>query len=249
MPMRLKNKGQGQEYKVKLFNLKTVAAMTAFGLVGLIGTTETANAQGGRRNDDRQERRDDQQRRKNERAEAKAEQQRIALERQRQAYWNNQNSRIRAEQQRRAQWNNRNRSNGGVIFTNTNGDRNGRYRIYRNGSYYNTNYRGAELLQQAVNQGYQQGFQAGRNDRNNRRNVSWTNSNVYRTGNYGYQNAVSQSQYRYYFQQGFQRGYQDGSNSRYQDGYNGQYEYGYYDNGQVNILGTILGAILDIRSY
>src|ERR1700755_2471750 len=36
-----------------------------------------------------------------------------------------------------------------------------RYRVYRNGSYYQTDSRGAELLKQAVNKGYQQGFTAG----------------------------------------------------------------------------------------
>src|ERR1043165_6771407 len=34
-----------------------------------------------------------------------------------------------------------------------------RYRVYRNGSYYQTDRRGADLLKQAVNAGYQQGFQ------------------------------------------------------------------------------------------
>ena len=41
-------------------------------------------------------------------------------------------------------------------------------RIYRNGRYYNTDQRGADLLRQAVNAGYQQGLQAGRNDRSSR---------------------------------------------------------------------------------
>ena len=40
-----------------------------------------------------------------------------------------------------------------------------RYRVYRNGSYYQTDSRGAELLRQAVNRGYQQGFNAGKGDR------------------------------------------------------------------------------------
>jgi len=60
---------------------------------------------------------------------------------------------------------------------------------------------------------------------------------------------VNQSQYQYYFRQGFQRGYQDGSNSRYQDGYTGDYQYGRNDGGSLNILGTILNQILNIQSY
>ena len=116
-----------------------------------------------------------------------------------------------------------------------------RYRVYRNGSYYNTDSRGAELLRQAVNRGYQQGFQAGKNDRSGRRNSSYNNSSVYRNGNYGYQNYVDSRQYQYYFQQGFQRGYQDGFNSRNQ--------YGSNNNGSVNILGTILQSILNIQQF
>jgi hypothetical protein len=118
---------------------------------------------------------------------------------------------------------------------------NNQYRIYRNGSYYNTDNRGAELLRQAVNRGYQQGLIAGRNDRSSRRGMNWRNSRVYSSGNYGYQQYVDSSQYRYYFQQGFERGYQDGYNSRYQ--------YGTNNNGTFNILGSILSNILNIRSY
>jgi flagellar biosynthesis/type III secretory pathway protein FliH len=115
------------------------------------------------------------------------------------------------------------------------------YRIYRNGSYYNTDNRGAELLRQAVNRGYQQGLAAGRNDRSSRRGMNWRNSRVYSNGNYGYQSYVDSSQYRYYFQQGFERGYQDGYNSRYQ--------YGSSNNGTFNILGSILSGILNIQQY
>lgn len=116
-----------------------------------------------------------------------------------------------------------------------------RYRVNRNGRYYNTDQRGAELLRQAVNAGYQQGFRAGQQDRSSRRNSSWNNSSVYRSGTYGYQSYVDRSQYQYYFQQGFQKGYQDGYNSRNQ--------YGYSNNGSVNILGTILSQILNIQQY
>lgn len=116
-----------------------------------------------------------------------------------------------------------------------------RYRVYRNGSYYQTDRRGADLLRQAVNAGYQQGFRAGQMDRRNRRANSYNNSLIYRNGNYGYQSYVDARQYQYYFRQGFERGYQDGFNSRYQ--------YGTNNNGSLNILGTILQGILNIQQF
>ncbi len=116
-----------------------------------------------------------------------------------------------------------------------------RYRVNRNGSWYNTDHRGAELLRQAVNQGYRQGFAAGRADRNRRVGMNWGGSSIYRSGTYGYQSYVDRSMYQHYFQQGFQRGYQDGYNSRYQ--------YGTNNGGTLNILGSILGSILNIQQY
>jgi len=116
-----------------------------------------------------------------------------------------------------------------------------RYRVYRNGSYYSTDNRGAELLRQAVNRGYQQGVVAGRNDRRYGRSSGYRNMSIYRSGNYGYQSYVDSNQYRYYFQQGFERGYQDGYNSRYQ--------YGSNNNGTFNILGNIQSSILNIQQY
>jgi hypothetical protein len=221
---------------MKTFNLVRTAALTAVGFAVILGATETADAQGNRNNDQRQERRAEQQRQKIEKQQAKIAQQRIQLDRQRQNDWTRRNTSIVID-----------RSRG-----NSNYDGNAaasRYRVYRNGSYYNTDNRGAELLRQAVNEGYRQGFEAGRRDRNGRRGVSWSNSNVYRSGSMGYQTHVNRSQYQYYFRQGFQRGYQDGSNSKYQDGYNGQYEYGSNENGSLNILGTILNSVLNLQSY
>jgi hypothetical protein len=230
-----------REIILKLLNLKKLAAVTAFGLVAMLGTSEVASAQGNRGYDKDQ--------RKAMKQQEKLDKQRARLEQQRLALWNAQNQRVLAEHRRQADWNNRNTGGVSVVFGNSNMDRDGRYRVYRNGSFYNTDYRGAELLRQAVNEGYRQGFQAGRNDRSSNRRFSWTNSNVYRSGTIGYQSHVTRSQYQYYFQQGFQRGYQDGSNSRYANDYNGQYEYGNYENGSVNILGNILNTILNIRSY
>ena len=166
--------------------------------------------------------------------------------------------RARMEQQRQAEWQRRNgqivvrRNNGTGYYTldtNTNIAPPGRYRVNRGGRWYNTNERGADLLRQAVNQGYQQGFNAGRADQNGRRRGGWSNSNIYRNGSQGYQSGVDRGQYQYYFRQGFQRGYQDATNSRYQNGYTGDFDYGTYNNGTPNILGTILNQVLNIQSY
>lgn len=133
------------------------------------------------------------------------------------------------EYRRSAGYNNR--------YTNRRGGSMG-YRIYRNGSYYETDYRGAELLRQAVNNGYQQGYRQGQLDARYGRSGQYYSNNVYRGGTYGYQSYVDRSQYQYYFQQGFQRGYEDG--------FNNQYRYGYRTNNGLNILGSILNGILNI---
>lgn len=115
------------------------------------------------------------------------------------------------------------------------------YRIYRDGSYYQTDYRGADLLRRAVNEGYSQGYRQGQLDRRYGRNGGYYGSSTYRSGTYGYRTYVDRSQYQYYFQQGFQRGYQDGFSSRTR--------YGYYSGGRWNILANILGSILNIQQY
>ena len=114
-----------------------------------------------------------------------------------------------------------------------------RYRVYRNGSYYQTDDRGAQMLRQAVNYGYQQGFRAGQNDASGRSRYNYNRQSQYRTGTYGYQqNYVDRSQYQYYFQQGFQKGYEDGYYRRNQ-----------YGNSGNNILSSILSTILNIQQY
>ncbi len=192
-----------------------------------MGTSLVANAQRNReddrnrQDDQRNERRINQQQKKIDMERAKAEKRRVSQEQQRRNEWNRQNA----------------RRGGNGVYVSPNVVQTNRYRVYRNGSYYNTDNRGAEMLRQAVNSGYQQGYQAGQYDRNNRRRSIWTTNNVYRNGNYGYSSGVDRGQYQYYFQQGFQRGYQDGYYSR-----------NVYGNGG-SLLGNILGAILDIRVY
>ncbi|MBK7394331.1 MAG: hypothetical protein IPI64_13700 [Chloracidobacterium sp.] len=250
---------------MKLFDLKKLAVVTAFGVMTILGTSELANAQGRGRGRDKSEstdKKDDYRRERDgvrdreqdNKERIKAEQRRIQAEQRRQAEWNRQNTRVRSGNDR---------SNGNGYYngnSNANTNRNHRYRVYRNGSYYNTDQRGAQLLRQAVNAGYRQGFEAGRRDLDGRRRISYSNSNVYQSGTYGYQSYVNQSQYQYYFRQGFQRGYQDGANSRYRDQYNNnnygqyndyeqQYQYGTRSNGVLSILGSILGQILNIQTY
>ena len=118
-----------------------------------------------------------------------------------------------------------------------------RYRVYRStGSYYDTDYRGAELLRQAVREGYRQGFRQGQIDRSYNRHTGYRSSVTYRNGIGGYQSYVDRGQYQYYFRQGFERGYYDGFNSASR--------YGYQTGGGVwNILGNVLGSILDARPY
>lgn len=112
-----------------------------------------------------------------------------------------------------------------------------RYRVYTNGRYYNTDERGAQMLRQAVNSGYQQGFRAGQYDASRRNGYGYNSQSMYQSGTYGW-SYVDRSQYRYYFQQGFQKGYQDGYYRRSQYGNNG-----------TNILSSILSTILNIQQY
>ena len=209
--------------------------MAALSMVAVFGTSEAAVAQGNR---DGQK-----QDRKADKHQDKADKERAKADQQRQTEWTRRNTRI---------VNTRNTRVVGGTYYNVQPTvtvTTGRYRIYRNGRYYNTDNTGADMLRQAVNEGYRQGFAAGRSDRHGRRNISWSNNNVYRTGTYGYSNGVDRSQYQYYFQQGFQRGYQDGSNSQYQDDYVGNYQYGYNEGGTLNVLGAILNEVLNIQTY
>jgi hypothetical protein len=112
------------------------------------------------------------------------------------------------------------------------------YRYYNAGRYYEVNQYAADLLRQAVNYGYQEGFRAGQADRSDRWNFGYQNSYAYEDANFGYTGFyVDQSQYNYYFREGFRRGYEDG--------YYGRYHYGVYQNGTAAILGSVLNLILN----
>ena len=116
------------------------------------------------------------------------------------------------------------------------------YRYYRGGSYYEINNYGADLLRQAINNGYQEGYYAGRADRQDHWRYDYRGSYAYQDANYGYSGYyVDSEDYNYYFRQGFQRGYRDGYSSRYR--------YGRYNNGSYSILGSVLGQILHLQQY
>lgn len=220
-------------------SFRKITVTAVLGIFTIIGSSELANAQGNSNRGMKNERKAEKQARK-------MEQQRAQMEAQRQAEWRRRNARFANARS------GNDRSNGQGFYNgnaNANTNRDGRYRVYRNGSYYNTTGQGVELLRQAVNEGYRQGFEAGRNDRNSRRRGDWSNSNVYRTGTIGYQSQVDRNQYQYYFRQGFQRGYQDGTNSQYAVDYDGNYQYGTRQGGTMNILSSILGSILNVQSY
>jgi hypothetical protein len=114
-----------------------------------------------------------------------------------------------------------------------------RYRIA--GADRETNQYGADMLRAAVNNGYDQGWKAGRADRADRWASGYQKSYAYQDANYGYNgNYIPQSDYNYYFRQGFRRGYADGYASRSQ--------YGTVTNGSPSILGTILAGILGLQT-
>src|SRR5947209_8106194 len=118
---------------------------------------------------------------------------------------------------------------------------NDRWRVRRNGRYYELQQQQADMLRQAVNAGYQQGYQEGRQARSSRRRGNYRTMSVYREGTYGYSSGVDRNLYQYYFQQGFQRGYDDGYSSRFR--------YGRDNGGTVGILDNIVNSILNLQRY
>ena len=113
------------------------------------------------------------------------------------------------------------------------------YRYRLNGTSRQTNQYGADLLRQSVNNGYAEGYQQGQADRADGQSSNYRRSFAYQDANYGYTGAyVPQSDYNYYFRQGFQRGYQDG--------YAHQSRYGSFSNGSGSVLSNILNGILGL---
>jgi hypothetical protein len=116
------------------------------------------------------------------------------------------------------------------------------YSYSRNGSYYNLNQYGADLLQRAINDGYEEGFRAGQADRQDGWQFDPENCDAFQDATYGYDGYyVDVNEYQYYFREGFRRGYDDG--------YYGRSQYGTYSGGKYAILGDVLRVILDLNRY
>jgi hypothetical protein len=114
------------------------------------------------------------------------------------------------------------------------------YRYSRGGNYYETNRYGAQMLQEAINRGYEEGYYAGQADREDGWSFSPNDAIAYNDASYGYNGYyVDLSEYQYYFREGFHRGYEDG--------YYGSSRYGRYSNGTANILGAIVNTILSLQ--
>jgi len=106
------------------------------------------------------------------------------------------------------------------------------YRYRYNGLTRTTNQYGADALNTAVRNGYSVGYQQGQADRSDGASSNYQRSFAYQDANYGYTGAyVAQSDYNYYFRQGFRRGYSDA--------YGGRLQYGTSSNGSASILSNI----------
>lgn len=115
------------------------------------------------------------------------------------------------------------------------------YRYRFSGQWHTTNRYGADLMQRAVDQGYQEGRRAGQADRQDGWRADYGNSFAYQDASYGYNGRyISPAEYQHYFRQGFQRGYQDGYADRYQ--------YGYRQNdGSVAVVAAVLATIVGLQ--
>jgi len=139
------------------------------------------------------------------------------------------------QQQLQAQ-NDRNRDYGRDPYFNTRFN----YRYKKGTQYRQTNRYGAEVLRQAVNYGYQQGIRAGDADRLDHWGYKYQNAFAYRDANYGYTGRyVDQSDYNYYFRQGFRKGYDDG--------YYRRARYGRQSGGSYTVRRAVLSDILRLE--
>jgi hypothetical protein len=116
------------------------------------------------------------------------------------------------------------------------------YRYLRGGRYYEVNRYAADLLQQAIQFGYDEGVRAGEADRYDGWRGGYQDNYAYVDANYGYDGYyVSQNDYNYYFREGFRRGYEDGFGQRYR--------YGRARNGEYVILASALALILNLEDF
>ena len=114
------------------------------------------------------------------------------------------------------------------------------YRYVANGANRQTNQYGAEVLRQAVRNGYAQGYRAGQADQKDHSPATYQSTFAYRDANHGYSGRdVDQSDYNFYFRQGLERGYADGFMHRAQ--------YGTVANGVAIIHNALLSAMLGLQ--
>ncbi len=114
-----------------------------------------------------------------------------------------------------------------------------RYRV--GGVYRETSQYGVDVLRQAVSLGYQRGYDAGLRDLRDGVSPDFRIAFDYQAGNYGYTpDYVPESDYSYYFREGFQRGYDDA--------YWNRARYGTFSNGSASILGDVLTGILGLTA-
>ena len=97
----------------------------------------------------------------------------------------------------------------------------------------------SDIQRIALVNGYSEGYEEGIEDRRNRRRAGYSASDLYRSGNSGYELSWRlEREYQQWFRQGFQRGYQDGYYSRTRnrtyerDRYTNYYYYGNSQYGQ-----------------
>lgn len=99
----------------------------------------------------------------------------------------------------------------------------------------------ADMLRQAVRNGYEQGVYTGQSDREDNWQFGYQECYAYQDATFGYDGYwVSLDEYRYYFREGFRRGYEDG--------YYGRWQYGSFSDGVVNMLGDVLLQILRLQA-
>lgn len=116
------------------------------------------------------------------------------------------------------------------------------YRYARQGRTYEINQYAAQLLQEAVNVGYQEGYRSGQADRLDRWGSDYGNSYAYQDANYGYDGRyVDQAEYNHYFREGFRRGYEDGHSSRMQYGQQNS-------GGTFGMIAQVLAEILQLQA-
>jgi hypothetical protein len=114
------------------------------------------------------------------------------------------------------------------------------YRYSRQGRYYEVNEYAVDMLQRAVKYGYTEGVLVGQADREDGWGRDYRDSWAYQDANYGYTGYyTSQSEYNYYFREGFRRGYSDGLH--------GRYEYGSGSNDSFAIHDDVLSLIISLE--